>query len=70
MLRVERTVYFQVCRRIKAKTPFAPVFYDISESEVSLSITVVTPNKGTRGSESLVFLEIPLTSLSSLGVLE
>ena len=31
MLKVGRTVYFQVCRQIKAKTPFAPVFYDISK---------------------------------------
>ena len=31
MLRVERTVYFQICRQIKAKTPFAPVFFDISK---------------------------------------
>ena len=34
MLKVWRTVYFQSCRRIKAETPFAPVFYDISKSTV------------------------------------
>ena len=34
MLKVWRTVYFQSCRQIKAKTPFAPVFYDISKSTV------------------------------------
>ena len=25
---------FQACRQIKAKTPFAPVFYDISKSKM------------------------------------
>ena len=64
MLRVERTVYCQVCRRIKAKTPFAPVFYDISESEVSLSITVITLNKGTQGSEPLIFCKFSLPVLA------
>ena len=34
MLKFWRTVYFQSCRQIKAKTPFAPVFYDISKSTV------------------------------------
>ena len=34
MLKVGRTVYFESRRRIKAKTPFAPVFYDISKSKL------------------------------------
>ena len=34
MLKVERIVFFQACRRIKAKTPFASVFYDISKSKI------------------------------------
>ena len=34
MLKAKR-IYFQTCRRIKAKTPFAPIFYDIRKSELT-----------------------------------
>ena len=37
MLKVERTVYFQTCRRIKTKTPFAPIFYDSCKSDLSIN---------------------------------
>ena len=42
MLKVQRTVYFQICRQIKAKTPFAPVFYDIRKSQLFYGKTFTT----------------------------